>query len=93
MGQAGFRQDYQTTNRILVLKAIIEEACSRSSKVFCCFVDLQKAFDTVPRHLLVERLQSVGISRDLFVAISRLYETMIRRFYSSQKFSDSILAP
>jgi hypothetical protein len=46
-GQAGFRPDYQTIDHIFTLRAIIEEARHRSSKVYTCFVDFRKAFDTV----------------------------------------------
>jgi len=51
-GQAGFRPDYQTIDHIFTLRAIIEEACHRSSKVYTSFVDFWKAFDTVPRDAL-----------------------------------------
>jgi hypothetical protein len=51
-GQVGFRLDYQTTDHIFTLSAIIEEARYCSSKVYCCFVDFWKAFDIVPLEAL-----------------------------------------
>jgi hypothetical protein len=51
-GQAGFRSAHQTINHIFTLRDIIEEARHRSSKVYCCYVDFQKAFDYVPREAL-----------------------------------------
>ena len=48
-GQAGFKPAHQTIDHIFTLWAMIEEARHRSSKVYCCFVDFWKAFDSVPR--------------------------------------------
>jgi hypothetical protein len=38
-----------TIDHIFILKAIVEEGCHCSSKVFCCIVDFLKAFDIVLR--------------------------------------------
>jgi hypothetical protein len=51
-GQEGFRSSHHTIDHIFTLWAIIEEAHHRSLKVYCCFVDFQKAFDFVPREAL-----------------------------------------
>lgn len=54
MGQASFYQDYHTIYHILVLRAIIEKAHSKYSKLFCFFMDFIKAFDIIPWHLLFD---------------------------------------
>ena len=77
-GQVDFQPDYQTTDHIFTLKAIIEEARHRSSKVYTCFVDFRKSFDTVPRDALFQGLHDIGISEILLVAIMRLYESISR---------------
>lgn len=47
------KQDFaQTIDHILTLRAVIEEARHRSFKVYCCFLDFWKAFDSVPREYL-----------------------------------------
>ncbi len=56
-GQAGFRKDFCTTNNIFILRSlIIKQKQSRhkgkSGKLYCCFVDFWKAFDTVPGDVL-----------------------------------------
>ena len=56
-GQAGFRKDFRTTDNIFVLKSLIDKQKQTrqgkaSGKLYCCFVDFKKAFDTVPRGLL-----------------------------------------
>lgn len=71
-GQAGFRPNYQTIDHIFTLQAIIEEAHHRSSKVYSCFVDFQKALDTMSREAFFQRLRDIGISETLLAAIMRL---------------------
>jgi hypothetical protein len=89
-GQAGFRPDYQTTDHIFTLRAIIEEARHRSSRVYCCFVDFRKAFDTVPREALFQRLRDINISETLLAAIMRLYESVLGRLRLAHGLSDFI---
>jgi hypothetical protein len=50
-GQVGFRLAHRPLITSLHSRAIIEEAQHHSSKVYCCFVDFQKAFDSIPRRL------------------------------------------
>jgi hypothetical protein len=76
-GQAGFRHEHQTIDHILTLGAIIEEARHQSSKVYHCFVDFQKAFDSIPKEALFQRLEDIGISNTLLAATMRLYESVL----------------
>ena len=48
-GQAGFRKDLRTTDNIFVLSSLIDKQKHTHGKLYCCFVDFQKAFDTVPK--------------------------------------------
>ena len=89
-GQAGFWADYQIMDHIFTLRAIIKEAKHRSEKVYCCFVDICKSFDSVPRVALFERLRVISIFVMLHTAIMRLYETMIGRFRTPEGFSNPI---
>jgi hypothetical protein len=51
-GQAGFRKDLCTTDNLYILRTLIEHSTHKRKKVYCCFVNFCKAFDTVPRNLL-----------------------------------------
>lgn len=76
-GQAGFKPAHQTIDHIFTLRAVIEEARHRSLKVYCCFVDFWKAFDSVSREDFFQRLRDIGISTTLLTAIMRLYESVL----------------
>jgi hypothetical protein len=83
-------QTTRTIDHIFTLRAIIEEARHRSSKVYSCFVDFRKAFDTVPREALFQRLRDIGISETLLAAIMRLYESVLGRLRMAHGLSDFI---
>ncbi len=51
-GQASFRKNLRTTDNLYILWTLIEQSTHKHKKVYCCFVDFRKAFDTVPRDLL-----------------------------------------
>ena len=54
-GQAGFRTD------IFLLKFLIDKQKQMHGSFYCCFVDSKKALDIVPRGLLWQELETVGI--------------------------------
>ena len=48
--QAGFRHNYSTTDHIFTLTSIIEILKHQKKKLFCCYIDFTKAFDSVWRY-------------------------------------------
>ena len=46
--QAGFRAGYSTGDNVFVLKTLIDASLAkRKGRLYCCFVDFRKAFDSV----------------------------------------------
>jgi hypothetical protein len=70
-GQVGFCPAYQTIDHISTLRAIIEDARYCSLKVYSCFVDFHKAFDTVPSEALFQRLGDIGIYETLLAVVMK----------------------
>jgi len=60
-GQAGFRKDYRTSDQLFILRTLIEHSKAKKKPLYCCFVDLKKAFDTMPRKVLWQVLASLGV--------------------------------
>ena len=73
VGQAGFRADHSTLDQMLVLRTLIESARAVREPLFACFVDFQKAYDSVPRDLLWQKLQRLGVTGWCLQAIQALY--------------------
>jgi len=60
-GQTSFRKDLHTTDNLYISQTLIEQSTHKRKKVYCCFVDFRKAFDTVPCDLLWQVLAEMGI--------------------------------
>ena len=71
--QCGFRPGRSTTDQIFTLRQIFEKSWEYAKDVYACFVDLEKAYDRVPREKLWKVLQEYGIDGHLLVAIKSLY--------------------
>ena len=61
--QLGFMKGNRTSDAPLILHNLIQLYChKRGQKVFSCFIDFQKAFDSIPRDALFNRLLEIGVS-------------------------------
>ena len=54
LGPTGFRRKHSMVHHLVTLRVILEESRLQGKTLYCCFVDLKKPFDTVPRSLGVE---------------------------------------
>ncbi len=73
-GQAGFRPKHSTVDHCITLRHIIEKVWEKKEEVFCCFVDFRKAFDSVPKDKLWQRMEELGVPKHLRAIVHRLYE-------------------
>ena len=72
--QCGFRPGRSTTDQVFTLHQICEKAWEFARPVYACFVDLEKAYDRVPRDLLWECLSEYDVDQELIRAIKSLYK-------------------
>ena len=72
-GQCGFRLGCSTTDQILTLKQIFEKSWEYGKDLSACIVDLEKAYDQVPRDKLWKVLQEYGVNGQLLCAIKSFY--------------------
>ena len=59
-------------------------------KLYVAFIDFEKAFDSVSRHLLWPILQKNTIKGKLFCAVRGMYNTVLARVRSVNRLSDFI---
>jgi len=60
-GQTGFHKDYYTIDQLFILRTLIEQSKAKKKPFYCCFVDLKKAFDTMPCEVLWQVLTGLGV--------------------------------
>ena len=89
--QLGFRSGAQCNDHILTLSTIIEKYVVKEKKrIFACFVDYKKAFDSVCRDALLYKLSTMGIKGNFFRCISHMYRNSSTRIKLIQKLSAAI---
>ena len=91
--QAGFRKNYRTSDHIFVLKTIVDKYvlnAKKGDKLFACFIDLRKAFDTVWHDGLFLKLQKAGIRGKIYQVIKSMYHGSQAKVKCNQLMSDSI---
>ena len=71
--QCGFRPGRGTVDQLFTLAGVLEGAWEYAQPVHMCFVDLEKAYDRVPRGILWGVLREYGVDGSLLRAIQSLY--------------------
>ena len=66
---------YRTSDHIFLLQTIVEKVVKKSpnQKLFAAFIDFKKAYDTVNRETLLNRIQNLGINGLLYKNIAAMY--------------------
>lgn len=78
--QAGFRKNFRTSDQTFILKTLVDKYCcknSKSNKLYACFIDLEKAFDTVWHEGMLVKLQRSGINGKTYELITVLFHARI----------------
>lgn len=89
--QSGFRKGRSAQDHIFSLKNIIGKTLKANKAVYMAFLDLQKAFDRVPRSHIWKSLQSRNVSTKLINIVKSLYKNtnncVISRNMRSETFT------
>jgi len=72
--QFGFRPGRGTTDAIFIVRQIQERFVEKKRDLWMAFVDLEKAFDRVPREVVWWALRSLGVDEWLVNVIRAMYE-------------------
>ena len=71
--QSGFRRDRSVHDHVFTLKETISKTLQKGTLAYFAFIDLEKAFDKVPRKYIWESLTKRKIPENLIKAIQSLY--------------------
>ena len=71
--QAGFRKNYSTSDHIFTLHGIIDILLAKKKRLYCAFLDYEKAFDKVDRVFLWHKLIEQNITGKILKVIQNIY--------------------
>ena len=86
--QFGFMPGKGTTDALFILRRMQEEFRGREKKLYMCFVDLEKAFDRVPRKVMKWTLRKKSLPEVLVKAVMSLYEGSRTKIRVGSGFSE-----
>ena len=72
--QCGFMPGKGTVDALFMVRILQEKYMRKNRKLYMCFVELEKAFDRVPRKVIEWALRKRGVNERLVRAVMRLYE-------------------
>ena len=72
--QADFRPGRSTLDQVFILRTVMERSREFNQPLHICFIDLQKAYDSVNRETLWRICRAYGLSDKMIKMIKLLYE-------------------
>ena len=72
--QLGFRNGRGTTDGVFSLRQLVEKRVEKQGHMALAFVDLEKAFDTVPRKMAMATLRWMGAHESEVTMVEAMYE-------------------
>ena len=88
--QFGFRPGRGTTDAIFILRQLQEKYLAKHKVLYFAFVDLEKAFDRVPRKVIWWALRTVGVDEWIVRVIQSMYDGPISKIRVNDSYSDNI---
>ena len=71
--QAGFRKSRGTVDQMFSSRQCVEKVIEWKKKVCIGFVDLKKAYDSVPRKMMWKVLGAIGVPKKLIRLLKAMY--------------------
>ena len=84
--QLGFMKGNRCSDAHLLIHNLIDKYCHKyNNKIYSCFIDLSKAFDTVPRDILLRKLREAGSLVIFLILLETSIQTIWRTSNSTEK--------
>ena len=86
--QFGFMPEKETMNAIFIARKMQEEYQKKVMKLYICFIDMEKAFDRMPRKVMERTMRKKGLSEVMVPAVISLYVGAKTRVRVKSAYSD-----
>ena len=87
--QFGFQPNKSTVDCIFLFHSIISKTLSRGEKLYCSFVDFRRAFDTINRNHLWQKLIQINVSSKMIRCLRSMYDNVKAYVKYKHKISPS----
>ena len=84
----GFMPGKVTVDAIFIVRRMQEEYQKKDKKLYMCFVDMEKAFDRVPRKVMEWAMRTKGLSEVMVWAVMSLYDGAKTRVRVGSAYSE-----
>ena len=74
--QIGFRRGFRTADHVFTLKTLIDKSFANKKKLYTCFVDFKKAYDTVWRNGLFFKMLKSKINPGFVQLLQNMYSKL-----------------
>lgn len=88
--QAGFRKGEECVGQATALYEAAKRRENAGLPTYMCFVDMQKAFDTVPHEAMLLKLMKSGIQGKVLNLVRKIYDGSVFRVRGGFGFTDEI---
>ena len=86
--QFGFMPGKGTVDAILIVRRMQEEYQKKNKKLYMCFVNMEKAFDRVPRKVMEWAMRKKGLSEVIVRAVMSMYNGAKTRVMMGSAYSE-----
>ena len=86
--QFGFRKGRSTVDAIFILQSLIERYVNANKRLYCCFIDLKRCFDTIYRNALWLKLFRHGMNGKMLRIIRNMYQYVTSCVKGCDSYSD-----
>ena len=89
--QLGFVAGNRTSDAHIIIHNIIQKYCHKENKrIHSCFVDFSKAFDSIPRDTLFNKLKTYGITGNFYNVLKNMYSNDTTRIKLGEYLTETI---
>ena len=86
--QFGFVSGRGTTDAIFIARQIQEKYIARKKPLYLAFVDLEKAFDRIPRDVIWWAMRTLGVEEWAVTAVQSMYANARSRVQVNGEYSE-----
>ena len=87
--QFGFMPGRGTTDAIFILRHLQEKHLAKNKRLYFAFVDLEKAFDRVPRKVIWWAMRKLGLEEWIVRLVQAMYKNTTSRIRVNDTYSDA----